>query len=128
LHGDHHFFISFATTMPGVHISSKLKERYPEEITIVLQYQFENLSVDKNKFSVTLRFDGVKEVIVVPFKALTAFADPSVKFALQFKNEEGHHSVSTKLHIAKDLTEDKQNLSTPDNVITLDRFRNKHKK
>jgi hypothetical protein len=83
---ENHFFVSFITDFPGVSLSKKLRQRYPEEMTIVLQYQFEDLIVEKDKFSVVLSFDNVKECIVIPFKAMTAFADPSEKFGLQFKH------------------------------------------
>lgn len=86
LRGDHHFFISFITSYPGVELAKHLREKYSDEMTIVLQYQFEDLQVSEDKFSVLLSFGGVKERLVVPFAALTAFADPSVKFGLQFRS------------------------------------------
>ncbi len=86
LPGSHHFFISFLTEFPGVELSKKLREKYPEEMTIVLQYQFDGLIVEEEGFEVSLSFDNVKERVVVPFAALTAFADPSVKFGLQFRH------------------------------------------
>lgn len=86
LPGKHHFFISFLTTYPGVSISDALKKKYPEEMTIVLQHQFEGLDVTDIGFSVTLSFDNVKERITIPFDSLAAFADPSVKFGLQFRH------------------------------------------
>ncbi len=85
-HGEHHFFISFITKYPGVTISEKLHNKYPYEMTIVLQHQFENLEVNDDQFSVFLSFDNQKEKIIIPFAALTAFADPSVKFGLQFRH------------------------------------------
>jgi hypothetical protein len=86
LPGAHHFYISFLTGHSGVSVSERLKAKYPEDMTIVLQHQFEGLTVDDHKFGVTLSFEGVKESIIVPFDALTAFADPSVKFGLQFRS------------------------------------------
>jgi hypothetical protein len=86
LPGSHHFFISFLTEYPGVQISEKLRKKYPEEMTIVLQYQFDDLHVTEEGFSVSLSFDNVKEPLRVPFAALSAFADPSVKFGLQFRH------------------------------------------
>lgn len=88
LPGKHHFFISFITRFPGVSISEALLSKYPEEMTIVLQHQFEDLTVDAEHFSVALSFDNVKESISIPFEALVAFADPSVKFGLQFRHSE----------------------------------------
>lgn len=84
LPGDHHFFISFQTNYPGVSISPQLKSRYPEEITIVVQHQFWDLKITKAQFSIMLSFNNIPEKLVVPFDALTAFADPSIKFGLQF--------------------------------------------
>jgi hypothetical protein len=130
LPGNHHFFISFLTFHPKVVISQKLKKRYPEEMTIVLQYQFENLEVYDDYFSVSLSFDGVKEKLVIPYDALTAFADPSVKFGLQFK-----HLLDEELLDASEdeLTQDSTNQksknledSSISNVVNLESFRNKH--
>lgn len=84
LPGEHHFFISFQTNFPGVSISPQLKSRYPEEITIVVQHQFWDLKITDTQFSLMLSFNNIPEKLVVPFDALTAFADPSIKFGLQF--------------------------------------------
>ncbi len=81
--GDHHFFINFNTTNDGVEIPGFLRAQYPEEITIVLQHQFENLIIDEHGFEVTLSFSGKKSRLCVPFDAVTSFADPSVNFGLQ---------------------------------------------
>lgn len=86
LPGKHHFFISFLTGHPGVSISEALIQKYPDEMTIVIQHQFEDLKINDKGFSVVLSFDNVKEKIAVPFDALVAFADPSVKFGLQFRH------------------------------------------
>lgn len=88
LPGDHHFFITFDTMHPGVDMSDSLRARYPGSMTIVLQEWFENLAVMKDRFSVTLNFGNVPEVIVIPFDALTTFADPSVEFGLRFDAHE----------------------------------------
>ncbi len=88
LPGEHHFFVSFKTEFPGVSISDQLKNRYPQEMTIVLQHQFWDFKVEDNRFQVTLSFGGVPEKLVIPYAALTAFADPSVKFGLQFTQME----------------------------------------
>lgn len=85
---EHHFFISFQTNYPGVSISPQLKSRYPEEITIVVQHQFWDLNVQPDHFSLMLSFSNIPEKLVVPFDALTAFADPSIKFGLQFHGKE----------------------------------------
>lgn len=85
LAGDHHFFITFDTTADGAKLSDRLRERYPEEMTIVLQHQFWDLKVTDELFEVGLSFGGVAERLVVPFAAIKAFADPSVQFTLQFE-------------------------------------------
>jgi len=85
LPGEHHFFIKFATTAPGVRISSRLLKEYPEEITIVLQHQYWDLTVTEHAFEVGLSFNGVPERLLVPFSALRGFFDPSVQFGLQFE-------------------------------------------
>lgn len=85
LPGDHHFYITFMTDFPGVNIPSYLRDRYPGEMTIVLQYQFYDLSVDAQKMKVTLSFNNVPERLEIPLSAITIFADPSVNFALQFQ-------------------------------------------
>ena len=88
LPGEHHFFISFQTSFPGVSISPQLKSRYPEEITIVVQHQFWDLKITDKQFSIMLSFNNIPEKLVVPFDALTAFADPSIKFGLQFHGKQ----------------------------------------
>lgn len=85
LPGDHHFYITFQTDYAGVSIPDYLHERYPGEMTIVLQYQFENLTVDEHTIGVTLSFNNIPERLIIPLAAVTIFADPSVNFALQFQ-------------------------------------------
>lgn len=84
LRGAHHFYIGFATDMPGVTIPDSLRDRYPHEMTIVLQHQFWELDVGRDGFSVTLSFHKQLERLTVPFAAVRSFADPSVNFALEF--------------------------------------------
>lgn len=85
LPGDHHFYITFMTDYPGVSIPDYLRDRYPGEMTIVLQYQFYDLKVDAERMSVTLSFNNKPENLVIPLGSITIFADPSVNFALQFQ-------------------------------------------
>ena len=82
----HHFYLSFKTHDPGVDIPDFLKERYPDEMTIVLQNQFWGLKVGEDGFEVTLTFQKLPATLVIPYDAMTAFADPAVKFGLQFRN------------------------------------------
>ncbi len=85
LPGAHHFYISFRTDHPGTVVPDYLKSRYPQEMTIVLQYQFWGLEVEEEQFSVTLSFNNVHERLTVPFQAVTVFADPAAKFTLPFQ-------------------------------------------
>src|SRR3990167_3161932 len=84
LPGAHHFYISFKTDYPGVQLADYLKERHPEEMTIVIQHQYWGLEVDQLGFYVTLSFSDSKERIYIPFHALISFMDPYAKFGLQF--------------------------------------------
>lgn len=88
LMGDHHFYITFKSQAQGVRLSSRLREKYPEEMTIVLQHQFWDLMVNDHAFEVGLSFGGVPERLLVPFDALTGFYDPSVQFGLKFAADE----------------------------------------
>ena len=86
LPGDHHFYISFDTSASGVVLSKRLKDKYPNEMTVVLQHRFWDLSVDDDGFEVKLTFDGIPERLVVPFAAIRVFFDPSVRYGLQFED------------------------------------------
>ncbi|MEO0548219.1 MAG: ClpXP protease specificity-enhancing factor SspB, partial [Pseudomonadota bacterium] len=91
LPGEHHFYVTFDTGYPGVRISSRMKEKYPEEMTIVVQHQFWDLEATDHGFSIGLSFDSVPESLLIPFAAIRGFFDPSVQFGLQFEavEEEG---------------------------------------
>jgi len=88
LPGEHHFFISFHIRADGVKISDRLREKYPEELTIVLQHQFWDLVVSEESFEVGVSFNGIPERLTVPFAAIKGFFDPSVQFGLQFTRGE----------------------------------------
>ena len=85
LPGAHHFFITFDTTHPGVEIADWLRDRYPTEMTVVLQHWFENLEVEEDLFRVTLNFGNQPEPMVIPIDAVRTFVDPSVEFGLRFE-------------------------------------------
>lgn len=85
LPGAHHFYITFKTGAPGVNIPVHLRERFPDEMTIVLQNKFWELSVGDDAFSVGLSFNAVPAKLTIPFAAITAFVDPAVDFGLQFQ-------------------------------------------
>lgn len=86
LPGQHHFFITFDTTHPDVAIADWLHDRYPEEMTVVLQHWFDNLEVTDEGFSVTLNFGDSPEPLYIPYDAIYTFVDPSVEFGLRFEN------------------------------------------
>ena len=88
LPGEHHFKITFNTAAPGVRLSERMRERYPQEMTIVLQHQFWDLLVSEQAFEVGLSFGGIPEKVGVPFDAVTAFYDPAVQFGFQFETVE----------------------------------------
>jgi len=137
LPGDHHFYITFATDHPDVIMPDSLRDQYPEEITIVIEHEYWDLEVTQEYFDVVLSFSEVKTPIHVPFEAVTGFADPSVKFGLQFKMEmldpedlddddvmddddEGMMQSQSDDEKTSDTSEEGK-----DNVIALDAFRNK---
>ncbi len=126
LPGDHHFYITFRSEHPGVQLADHLRERYPREMTIVLQYQFWDLVVGDESFSVTLSFNNRAEKLVIPFEAVVAFADPSVRFGLQF--DAGEDDSDDGDERAPQQADGQQNHSDSagapgDNVVTLDKFR-----
>lgn len=140
LPGEHHFYVTFRPHHPDVEMSDHLKARHPDEMTIVLQHQFWDLDVDEDGFSVTLSFSGKPERMVIPFSAVTGFADPSAKFGLQFQAIPGDDDDDDDMEIdefdpqprssAPTGADDKA--ETPPageggdgNVVALDKFRKK---
>lgn len=87
LPGNHHFFITFVTNAPGVKVSNRMREQYPEQMTIVLQHQFWDLDVSETAFDVGLSFSDIPEKLHVPYSAIRGFYDPSVNFELEFDVE-----------------------------------------
>lgn len=134
LPGAHHFYITFRTDRGDVHIPDRVRAQYPQEMTIVLQHQFWGLEVNPVGFSVTLSFGGQQERLEIPFAAVTAFADPSTKFGLQFKGgaapEAGDAATVASLPTAAKPS-DGASATKSDNgaksadVVTLDAFRKK---
>jgi uncharacterized protein len=110
LPGDHHFFVTFDTRVDGVRLSARLKANYPEEMTIVLQHQFWDLTVREDDFDVGLAFNGIPERLHIPFRAVKAFVDPSVQFGLQFAVDGQaasvpHTTAEPRMEVAKPGTE-----------------------
>jgi uncharacterized protein len=113
LPGEHHFFISFDTHGDGVRVSDRLRAQYPEEMTIILQHQFWDLTVTEQGFEVGLSFGGVPEKLVVPFDAINGFFDPSVQFGLQFQEDaEGQDQRGVPAN-AQEKTSDTKKRATP---------------
>ena len=131
LPGDHHFYITFLTDYEGVKIPDYLRERYPGEMTIVLQYQFYDLSVDDEFLKVTLSFNNIPEKLVIPVGAITIFADPSVNFALQFQPLDNHDYDDDPIDDPEDTPKkskkDKKSGEKAEKgeVVSLDQFRKK---
>ena len=142
--GEQSFYISFKTDDPEVVLSRNMRNKYPKEITIVLQYQFKDLRVSEDRFSVNIAFGGVPETILVPFSVLTSFIDPIANFSLQFNR--GKESVDLESEtFAIDLDNDKEikrmkpklaiktkalpkdKLQKAGEVIAIDKFRKKSK-
>jgi uncharacterized protein len=97
LPGDHHLYISFDVRAPGVVLSKRLREKYPSEMTIVLQHRFWDLLVSEERFEVKLTFDGIPERLVVPFTAIKVFLDPSVRFVMHFEDPNAPEPDSVSL-------------------------------
>lgn len=126
---DHHFYITFLTDYQGVEIPDYLMERYPGEMTIVLQYQFHDLEVNDEFMAVTLSFNNVPEKLKIPLASITIFADPSVNFALQFQPVEqdgdgGYEDEPSETPSNKEK-EDKGKSDNKGEVVSLDQFRKK---
>ena len=98
LPGEHHFKITFATAAPGVRLSERMRGQYPDAMTIVLQHQFWDLTVDDDGFEVGLSFGGVPERLAVPFDAVTAFFDPAVQFGFQFETLDKRAAEESSRH------------------------------
>lgn len=142
LPGGHHFYIAFRTDHPDVRIPDHLREKYPREITIVLQHQFWDLEVDEDHFQVALSFNQKPEKLFVPFDALTGFMDPSVQFGLQLTAvgvpeieparpdaeqaetlPPGETVAEQPAESAPGPAEEEAEAAPSDNVVTLDQFR-----
>ena len=130
LPGDHHFYLTFTTEHAGVDIPDYLRKQYPDEMTIVLQYQFYDLTMDDEGFAVTLSFNNRRERLAVPFAAITTFADPSVNFALQFQMQEAALDAEASAPEAEpeaDATPAPEDGDDGEKgkIVTLDSFRKK---
>jgi hypothetical protein len=136
--GAHHFYITFKTDFEGVELPAHLRAKHPEEMTVVLEHQFWDLEVEEDRFAVTLSFQNKPERLVIPLEAILSFADPAVKFGLQFQqvspaNESGEASVASNSDDESDGGDDAAPASAKKakpadksaQVVTLDQFRKK---
>ena len=123
LPGAHHFFITFDTTHPDVQIADWLRERYPTEMTVVIQHWYENLVVTDDGFTITLNFGNNPEPMVIPFDAVRTFVDPSVEFGLRFETQSGEDDDDED----DDVDEAEEDGDEPPRqkaeVVSLDQFR-----
>ncbi|WP_339928786.1 ClpXP protease specificity-enhancing factor SspB [uncultured Brevundimonas sp.] len=119
--GAHHFYITFKTRAPGVSVPPDILAKYPDDMTVILQHQYWDLSVDADRFSVMLKFGGMPKVLNVPYSAVTRFYDPAVQFMLQFEPPE----------TIEELTAEPEPTPPPPSgddgpkVVSLDQFRKK---
>jgi uncharacterized protein len=137
LPGKHHFYITFKTQARGVAIAQRLIERYPEEMTIVLEHQFWDLKVGAAGFEVSLKFSGVPEKLVIPYRAITRFVDPHSRFGLNFEAPVDEEDVTRvvlppraafagqSVASAQTAPEEPAAQGAPASVVSLDAFRKK---
>ncbi len=121
LPGAHHFYITFKTRAPGISVAPDILAKYPDEMTVVLQHQYEDLRVEADKFSVKLRFGGMPKSLVIPYSAVTRFYDPSVQFLLQFEEPE----IVEVVEETPEPSRDPSPASDGPKVVSLDQFRKK---
>ena len=123
LPGEHHFYITFKTRAPGVSGPAEVLAKYPDEMTIVLQHQYDDLAPGETFFAVTLRFGGVPRTLSIPYAAVSRFMDPSVQFLLQFDTPEAPQAPDEPT----DDTDEAAPEATSDEpkVVSLDQFRKK---
>ena len=125
LPGDHHFYISFDSTYKGVKVPSELKVGEDNEIKIILQHQFWDLTIDDQKFSVVLSFNGKKKNISVPFSSIISFSDPSVGFSLQFKKDFITQNTKKENKVMSNKLNEDNKKKFNAQIFSLDAFRSK---
>jgi|SRR6056297_3235193 len=124
LPGEHHFFITFETGHPDVQIADWLSDRYPEEMTVVMQHWYDNLEVTDDGFSVTLNFGDAPESLYIPYDAIKTFVDPSVEFGLRFESQDENDTDDDEPTPPDDPGPDEKPAPHQDaEVVSLDRFR-----
>jgi len=124
LPGAHHFFISFDTGHPDVEIADWLSDRFPDDMTIVMQHWFEKLTVDEEGFAITLNFGNQPERMYIPFDAIRTFVDPSVEFGLRFETQESEEDKEADMSDAETVEAEETGDDKKDaEVVSLDSFR-----
>jgi hypothetical protein len=125
LPGNHHFYVTFKTTYPGVAIPDRLRAQYPDEMTIVLQHQFHSLSVDEagESMAVGLTFGGVPSILTIPILAISNFADPEVRFGLQFEVDVPEAIRVADIPAPEGDDPPARPIEGPADVVSLDAFR-----
>ncbi len=125
LPGAHHFFITFDTTHDGVQMASWLRDRYPEEMTVVMQHWFEDLEVGEDEFSVTLNFGDAPENLRIPYDAIKTFVDPSVEFGLRFETAEDDEDETAEAieDADPDQAPQPEESRSDAEIVSLDSFR-----
>jgi len=124
LPGDHHFFITFDTLHPDVEMADWLSDRYPTEMTIVMQHWFDNLVVEETGFGITLNFGDSPEPMYIPYDAIRTFVDPSVEFGLRFDSHESDEDDCEDVEDAPaPMVEDVEDEHHDAEVVSLDKFR-----
>ena len=123
LPGAHHFYISYDTSHPGVDMPDWLRDRFPEEITIVLQHEFSDLAVTPDRFMVSLSFSDRLATLVVPFDAVKTFVDPSVEFGLKFDGHDSEEEAEGEEAPSGEEERGAEGQRTTGDVVSLDQFR-----
>ncbi len=134
LPGDHHFFITFDTMHPDVELADWLSDRYPEEMTIVIQHWFDNLDVTDDGFAITLNFGDSPEPLYIPYDAIRTFVDPSVEFGLRFETQDydvdemdedeiPHDAEVTSFEPKDDASPNGDGSPKEAEIVSLDKFR-----
>ena len=121
LPGDHHFYITFDTKHPAVKLADWLKEKHPDEITIVIQNWFDGLTVTDNNFSIILNFGDQLEEMTIPFQSIISFVDPSVEFGLKFENIKNEEQIETTTEA--EMVTIENNDKKDAEIVSLDSFR-----
>lgn len=126
LPGEHHFFITFDTSFEGVEIADWLRERYPDDMTIVIQHWFENLEIFEDRFNITLNFGDAPEPMVIPFDSIKTFVDPSVEFGLRFEEADEDNQEDAAFEDESPMLDEVEAEEKPKveaEIVSLDSFR-----